>query len=60
MLIILDLRLAPSTIIVLKQIVLQSAHRLYVDADWKIPFLGYEFSKICNFLRMFLVADCFE
>jgi len=30
------------------------------DPDRKIPFIGNEYSEICNSLRTSLVADCFE
>jgi len=30
------------------------------DPDRKISLIGYEYSEICNTLRMSLEADCFE
>jgi len=29
------------------------------DPNRKIPLIGYEYSEMCNFLTVSLVADCF-
>jgi len=64
----IDFRLAPSTIITNCYQINDSSFKMECsaigttagDPDRKIPLIGYEYSEICNSLRMSLVVDCFD